>query len=111
MKHKITGRYVVKSSTQPYARILGSHCTLHEAYKTLVKCHRAHYKNHRFILAQDVIQIIATELPKETILADIKRWADQDVGPRSKQRLPLPIVVHQWNPDFTTYLRFGEKND
>jgi len=108
MNHTNTRRYAVKSSTKFYARILGSHCTLGEAYKTLVKVHKAHYRHHRFAMAQQVIAIIATEAKSDVIQRDIALWANQDSGPPSKKRLPLPIVVHQWDPEADLYTRIEE---
>lgn len=101
-------RYAVKRSNQKYASIIATHRSLGEAYKTLVRNHRARYVQSDFVMAQPVIAVIATEASKEVIEDDIKFWKELDMGPRSKQRLPLPIVVHQWNPRFNMYLRFGE---
>ena len=109
MKHTNTRRYAVKRSQESYASIISSHCTLPEAYKSLVKYHKKRYAGWRFIMAQDVIAVISSEASAEVIQKDIDDWSTFDVGPQSKQRLPLPIVVHQWNPEFKLYLRYGEK--
>lgn len=101
--------YIVRSSDKPYARMISGHRTLGEAYKTLVRYHKEHYKYSRFVMAQRVITIIATESPKDVIEKDIEFWATlEGRHPRSVQRLPLPIVVHQWQPEYKIYLRFGE---
>jgi hypothetical protein len=109
MKHRNTRRYAVKTSAQPYATIISSHCTLGEAYKSFVKAHKAHFRHRKFVMSQEPIAIIASEESNDVLEADIKAWHDWDLGygPPSKRRLPLPIVVHQWNPAFNTYLRFG----
>lgn len=111
MRHRNTSLYSVKRSIAPYATIISSHCTLHEAYKAMVKAHRAHFKNHRFILAQAPIVIISTEAATEVIQAHILAWATKDMGPPSKKRLPLPIVVHQWSPANNVYKRFREPSE
>jgi hypothetical protein len=107
MKNRNTRRYAVKMSRAPYATVISSHCTLPQAYRSFVKHHKKQFRLHRFPMAQESIAIIASEAPTEIIRADIAAWANADVGPPSKQRLPLPIVVHQWNPRYQTYLRFG----
>ena len=107
MKHRNTKRYAVKTSVEPYASIVSSHCTLPEAYRSYVKLHKEQHKNKKFIMAQEMIAIIATEVEGEVIKADIHSWATAGHGPPSKQRLPLPIVVHQWNHKFGIYLLFG----
>ena len=111
MYRKFKSRYAVKTSNQKYASIIATHRTLGEAYKTMIRHHREHYKNVDYVMAQPVIVIIATEASNEIIDADIKFWKELDHGPRSRQRLPLVIVVHQWNPRFNRYLRFGEHPD
>lgn len=108
MRRRSTLRYAVKTSDKKYASIISMHHTLGEAYKSLVKAHTAHFKNHAYPMAQDMVAIIATEAPDKIIRADIAHWANLDVGPPSKKRLPLPIVVHQWNHKFSTYLQFGQ---
>lgn len=110
MKHRNTRRYAVKTSVESYASIVSSHCTLPEAYRAYVKLHKEQHKHRRFIMAQTPMAIISSEIEKHLIQTDIKAWAEQGVGPPSKQRLPLPIVVHQWNDRYKTYLRFGEAN-
>jgi hypothetical protein len=107
VKHTNTRRYAVKTSKESYANIVSSHCTLGEAYKALVKLHKEQHKHRKFIMAQNMIAIISSEESNEIIEADIHAWSTQDHGPPSRQRLPLPIVVHQWNPKFNIYLRFG----
>ena len=107
MKHRNTWRYAVKTSVKSYASIISSHDMLGKAYKSLVKAHTSHFKNHPYPMAQDVIAIIATEVPEAIIRADIDHWANLDIGPPSKMRLPLPIVVHQWNHKFSLYIQFG----
>lgn len=112
MKHTTTKRYAVKTSVATYATIISQHHTLPEAYRAMVRAHRALYKNHRFTMAQTVIAIIATEESNLSVEEAIHSWATLDRGPPSRQRLPLPIVVHQWNPRHQTYLRFGAtRND
>lgn len=108
MKHSFNTRYAVKRSQQAYASIVSEHKTLGKAYKKLVSLHRSLYKHNKFPLAQEVIAIIATEADADTIRKDIQEWRYYSVGPRSKRRLPLPIVVHQWNPKSNLYLRYGE---
>ena len=110
MKHRNTRRYAVKASNETYASIVSSHCTLPEAYRAYVKLHKEQYKFNRFILAQTPRAIIATEVQTKTIQEDIQDWANRDLGPQSKQRVPMPIVVHQWHPKYKTYTRHGEKS-
>ena len=105
MKHRNTRRYAVKTSIEAHAVILASHCRLPDAYRSYVKAHKAHYRHHRFILAQTPIAIISSEVDKDIILADIHEWATQDRGSPSRQRLPMPIIVHQWNHAFNIYVR------
>lgn len=73
-----------------------------------MKAHKAHYVNEKYVLARDPICIIASEASARVIQEDINKWANFDgFGPVSKKRLPLPIVVHQWNTQFDIYLRYG----
>lgn len=111
MKHRNTKRYAVKTSKAAYSSIVSSHYTLPEAYRAYVKLHKNQQKGRRFIMAQEPIAIISTELHALLVQEDIKDWADYDIGPRSKQRLPLPILVHQWSPIFKTYTCFEEKTN
>jgi len=108
MKHRNTRRYAVKTSKSNYARIISSHHFLGEAYKSLVKVHRAHFKHRQFPMAQNPIAVIVSEDPKEIILADMLAWVRADRGPPSKMRLPLPVVVYQWDHDIGIYQQFGE---
>ena len=108
MYRSFKSRYAVKTSDQKYASIISTHRTLGEAYKTMVRHHRAQYRNVPFVMAQTVTVVISTEAAKEIIEKDVKFWKDLDYGPRSRQRLPLKILVHQWNHNFNMYIRFGE---
>lgn len=108
MRNTSDARYAVKTSDTVYASIIAHHRTLGKAYKSLVRHHKEQYKHHKFAMAQPVIAIIATEAPDEIIRKDIHTWATLDGAcPQSKKRLPLPIVIHQWNPSFNLYIHFG----
>lgn len=100
--------YIVMESEDPWAKIRSRHTTFPEAYRSFVRVHRARYKNHRFPMAQTVRAVIATAAPDDQIRTDIYSWANADgLGPQSKRRLPLPIVVHQWQPKLECWIRFG----
>ena len=101
-------RYAVIGSTAPWARTHSKHRTLGEAYKSMVKVHLERHKMARFPMAQTVHVIIATVADDQIIREDIYDLNTLDgIGPQSRRRLPLPIVVHQWNPQQETYIRFG----
>ena len=110
MYRSFDSKYAVKRSAGKYATMIATQRTLGQAYKTLVRHHREFYRGCSFVMAKPVVGIIATEAPGDVIKEDIEFWRFLDLGPRSKRRLPLLIVVHQWDHQFNTYLRFGENS-